>query len=150
MAGRALRFRSAAVPAPETAVQQALVQWSQAMAHWYPELGLLNASMNAGKRGRATASRAKAEGMKAGVPDICLPVPRGPWHGLYIELKVGGNVASPEQEDWIIALSAQGYRAVVRWGLDAGIAEIEAYLALPKPPAVPVDYSDLGLSTRDR
>lgn len=65
---------------------------------------------NGGKRGKVEAIHFKAEGVKAGVPDICLPVPRGEWHGLYIELKrrEGGRV-SPEQTKWLEDLMRQGY-----------------------------------------
>lgn len=61
----------------------------------------------------------KATGEKAGVPDICLPVPRGGYHGLYIELKrVQGGRISAEQMAWIQDLRAQGYQALVCKGFD--------------------------------
>ena len=76
----------------------------------WPELRLLHAIPNGGKRDIRTAAMLKAEGVKPGVPDICLPVPRGGKHGLYIELKrrKGGTV-SKAQEAWIRALMAQGF-----------------------------------------
>jgi hypothetical protein len=63
---------------------------------------MLFAIPNGGARHKAIAGKLRAEGVRAGVPDICLPVPRGEYHGLFIELKrpKGGHV-SEEQEAWI-------------------------------------------------
>lgn len=84
---------------------------------------------NGGKRGKAEAIRFKAEGVKSGVPDICLPVARLGYHGLYIELKrrKGGKV-SEEQNEWIGALNGQGYAAVVCRGWESAKEFIMAYL----------------------
>ena len=46
----------------------------------------------------------KRQGVKAGVPDICLPVARNGYHGLYIELKAGKNKATKNQEKWQVFL----------------------------------------------
>lgn len=84
---------------------------------------------NGGKRGKVEAIRFKAEGVKAGVPDICLPVPRGEWHGLYIELKrrEGGRV-SQDQVDWMEALMRQGYYTAICRGSEDAQRVILAYL----------------------
>lgn len=71
----------------------------------------------------------RAEGLRRGVPDICLPVARGGYHGLYIELKrLHGGRVSPEQLEWIDALNQQGYCACVCKGWEAAAAEIGKYL----------------------
>jgi len=64
---------------------------------------------NGGKRDKITAYRLKREGVKSGVPDICLPVSRGKYNGLYIELKAGKNKPTENQEFWIAELKKQGY-----------------------------------------
>lgn len=84
---------------------------------------------NGGLRHKATAGRLKAEGVKAGVPDICLPVPRPPYAGLYIEMKVAGRPPSSEQATWLAALNELGYLALVCDGFEAARAAIEGYLA---------------------
>jgi hypothetical protein len=84
---------------------------------------------NGGKRDITTAKRLKAEGVKAGVPDICIPVPRGNYHGMYIELKATGNKTTANQNTWIAALKAQGYYVIVCYGWDAASKEILKYLA---------------------
>lgn len=84
---------------------------------------------NGGKRGRAEAVRFKAEGVKAGVPDICLPVARGEWHGLYIELKRrDGGVVSAEQTAWIEALIREGYCAAICRGWEDAQRVVLQYL----------------------
>ena len=71
----------------ESVEQQCLFRWAALQSGKYPELAMMYHIPNGGSRGKVEAIRFKAEGVKAGVPDICLPVPRGTWHGLYIELK---------------------------------------------------------------
>lgn len=111
--------------------QCALFDWAAWMESRLPELRLLHAIPNGGKRDIRTAAMLKAEGVKPGVPDICLPVPRGGKHGLYIELKrrKGGTV-SEAQQAWIRALCGQGYACTVCHGWDAARDEIMNYLRL--------------------
>lgn len=92
-------------------------------------MALLYHIPNGGSRGKAEAGRFKAEGVKSGVPDICLPVARGEYHGLYIELKrrQGGRL-SVNQRIWIDELIKQRYRAVVCYGWEQAANEIVSYL----------------------
>lgn len=117
---------------------QALVmQWASAREGHRPELALLHAIPNwAGRMGKATAmqgAKLKREGRKPGVPDLCLPVARGGYHGFYGELKVGKNKPSAAQAWWHQQLTAQGYYVVVRWGWEAMVQAIDTYLALEAP-----------------
>ncbi len=109
--------------------QELVFQWAAYGQRKYPELALLHASANGGHRHKATAARLKRTGVKAGVPDMFLPVARNGHHGLFIELKrrKGGRV-SPEQKEWLKALNEQGYRAVVCKGADEAIKELKEYL----------------------
>lgn len=103
----------------EHAHQVALFAWAALTAPQYPELQLMFAIPNGGKRDKITASNLKAEGVKAGTPDIFLPVARGGFHGLFIELKRLGDAkhkkgrASDDQKQTIIDLHAQGFGAMV-------------------------------------
>ena len=107
-----------------------LFRWAEVARGKFPALDLLFHIPNGGKRGKAEAARFKAEGVKAGVPDLFLPVPRGKAHGLFIELKrrKGGRV-SKEQAIWTISLQAQGYRAEVAKGWEEARDIIIEYLA---------------------
>jgi hypothetical protein len=85
---------------------------------------------NGGKRDPVTAVRLRDEGVKPGVPDVCLPVARQGWHGLFIELKYGRNKTTDKQNEWLDRLMEQGYLAVVVWGWNEAVAVIEAYLEM--------------------
>lgn len=112
----------------ESAEQQNLLRWSLWAEAKYPELCLLYHVPNEGKRSRAAGGRLKAEGLKPGVPDLCLPVARGGFHGLYIELKAQGGKVTANQEKWIAELTAQGYLAKVCVGFESAQQLIESYL----------------------
>jgi hypothetical protein len=112
----------------EHIAQRQVVAWAQAQSGLLPELQLLYAIPNGGHRMKAVAGKLKAEGVKAGVPDLCLPVARGGYHGLYIEMKAGANRATKPQKTWITALSRQGYRALVCHGFEDARGTIIDYL----------------------
>jgi hypothetical protein len=101
-----------------------------------PAWGLLFAIPNAGgyvggfRSNAARVVNMRREGVRGGVPDLCLPVPRGGFHGFYGELKVAKRKPTPAQIAWIEALNRQGYYAVVRHGWEAMKETIEAYLRL--------------------
>ena len=121
-----------AAPIPtESQDQQALFKWAAFQRGKYPELDLLYHTPNGGYRSKAEAGRFKAEGVKAGVPDISLPVARGEWHGLYIELKRkrGGKV-SEQQKTWIDSLAEQGYCVHICKGWEAAVKAILDYLTV--------------------
>lgn len=69
--------------------QAAVIKWTQqpAIRSQWPELALLHHIPNGGTRDPVEAKHLKQQGVKNGVPDLCLPVPRGRYHGLYIEMK---------------------------------------------------------------
>lgn len=98
--------------------QRALVERIAWRANQNPVLCLLYAVPNGGMRHRAIAGQMKAEGAKPGVPDLVLPVARGGWHGLYLEMKRPGGRTSPEQRWWLAQLSEQGYYTAVCYGAD--------------------------------
>jgi hypothetical protein len=110
--------------------QAALFKWAALHVGRYPELALMFAIPNGGKRDPVTAVRLQAEGVKPGVPDICLPVARQGWHGLFIELKWGRNKPSEPQLDWLARLTEQGYLAVVAWGWQEAAEVIRDYLGM--------------------
>jgi hypothetical protein len=111
----------------ESEEQAALFEWAKWRVNIYPELKLLYHIPNGGKREKATARRLKTEGVKPGVPDICLPVARRGYHGLYIELKARGKPTAGQLE-WIDALNEQGYAAAVCCGMRAAVDLILKYL----------------------
>lgn len=117
------------VPREDTE-QECLFRWAAYQCRVYPELQLMYHIPNGGARDRVTGARLKAQGVKRGVPDICLPVARGGKHGLYIELKRqrGGRV-SEDQRMWLDELDKQGYAVAVCRGWQEAAAEIKQYMA---------------------
>ncbi len=114
----------------EAEEQMCVFRWATYMSEQKPELKLLYHVPNGGKRDIRTARKLKLEGVKAGVPDIVLPVSRGGYNGLYIELKVGKNKPTKEQQEWLKQLEAQGYYATWCTGSKQAIEIIENYLQL--------------------
>lgn len=118
------------LPVPTEAQEQmTLFSWAEMQSGKYPELKLLYHVPNGGSRHKAEAGRLRAEGVKAGVPDLCLPVPRGGCHGLYIELKrQRGGRTSEFQTCWLEALMKQGYQVAVCKGWEQAANVIVEYL----------------------
>lgn len=115
----------------ESLEQQFLFRWCAFSEGKYPELKLLYHIPNEGKRSKSTGGRMKAEGLRAGVPDLCLPVARGKYHGLYIEMKrEKGSKHTDIQKQWQADLCEQGYCAVVCYGWEDAKNMIEEYLNL--------------------
>lgn len=99
---------------------------------------------NGGHRAKAVAIRLKREGVKAGVPDVWLPVRREPYAGFVCELKVGANRPTAVQRAWLELLTAEGWRAVVCWGWQSAACELLLYLG-----EVPENFG-LELNERNR
>jgi len=121
----------------ESDEQQTLFEWAGYMTNTHPELALMYHTPNGGARSYGTAGRLKAEGVKSGVPDICLPAAKGKYHGLYIELKVKPNKPTIEQKWWIEQLNKADYYATVCYGWEEASATIEKYLSLEEKEEMP-------------
>lgn len=109
--------------------QRAFFAWLAYMDHTGAEklAHMAFAIPNGGKRDPITAGRLKAEGVKAGVPDICWPVPLGGFGSLYIELKVDLNKASDKQDSWHDELRACGHAVATAWGWRAARSAFTDY-----------------------
>ena len=113
--------------------QVTIFQWANLLSSHYPQLRMLYAIPNGSYKSKQSARKFAAEGLKSGVPDICLPVPSadGQYHSLYIELKrkQGGKV-SDQQKEWIGSLQFYGNQAYVCKGSDEAIETIKKYLSI--------------------
>lgn len=83
---------------------------------------------NGGSRNKREAKNLKRQGMRAGVPDLCIPVAKRGFHGLYIEMKYGRNKPTDKQLEWISLLNDNGYMAVVCVGYGQAKETIDWYL----------------------
>ena len=116
---------------PEFAMQSALFTWARLPVNQrlYPGLDLLSSSLNGVKLTAAQAGKAKAAGMLKGEFDVKLPVARGIYHGLIIEMKSGKNDTTTEQDWYGQRMAQEGHRVVVCWDWEAARDEIVAYLS---------------------
>ncbi|GHU77841.1 hypothetical protein AGMMS49992_26910 [Clostridia bacterium] len=117
-------------PAPYEAEAQAMLfQWAAMQECVYPELRLMYSIPNGGSRHPAEAANLRRQGVKAGVPDICLPVPRGEYAALFIELKreKTGKLSS-NQRTFGAELSSAGNKVAVCYGFEAAQKVITDYL----------------------
>lgn len=112
----------------EAAEQEKLFRWAAFMVGKHPELELLYHIPNGGSRDVREAANLKRQGVKSGVPDLCLPVPRGKFHGLYIEMKYGKNKPTEKQRAWLTALKNQGYAVAVCYSWEQAQTVICKYL----------------------
>lgn len=109
--------------------QVTVIEWRDIMALRDPRYKRLYAIPNGGARNKRTAGMLKAEGVMRGIPDLSLPIPRGDYFGMFIEMKRrNGGRLSPEQKDWISFLSSQGYKCIVAHGADEAIEAIKNYI----------------------
>lgn len=116
--------------ASESVEQICLFRWANGELSRHPELEFMYHVPNGGHRSKTTAAKLKMEGVKSGVPDVTLPVARGGYHGLYIELKVKKNKPTENQKKWIEALKQNGYFVVVCYGWVDASEKILEYLGL--------------------
>ena len=116
----------------EAQEQTALFAWADQCVRFgiHPELKMMYAIPNGGRRDPIEAVHLKQQGVRAGVPDLCLAVPRGKYHGLYIEMKVGRNKTTDQQNEWLASLSYYGYAVKVCYSCLAAKTAIERYLSL--------------------
>lgn len=118
------------LPNIEHTQQRALFEWLLVCERTCPELELTYAVPNGGLRAKAVAGKLKAEGVKAGVPDVCLPLAAGTHSALYIEMKAKEGSVSADQKDRIARMSAAGNRVVVCKSWHAAATEVVEYMAL--------------------
>lgn len=90
---------------------------------------LLFAVPNGGFRHPAVAGRLKAEGVRAGIPDLMLAIPMHTFHGLFIEMKVEGGRVRKGQEEVIHLLRLQGYNCCVCYSMEEAQRVLMMYLA---------------------
>jgi hypothetical protein len=120
----------------ESGHQRAVFAWAALNVARFPELKWLHHIPNGGSRGDDAKSRAirgnalKAEGVRTGVSDISLPVKRGEYSGLYIEMKKPGKIKgeSAEQKEFGAFVKSQGFGYQVCDNWESAAAVIEAYL----------------------
>lgn len=107
----------------------ALFEWAKYNESRWPILRWMFAIPNGTRTSIHVAAKMKASGVKRGVADIMLPYAQpGGACGLFIEMKTAKGHLSPEQKEFLEAMTAQGYATAVCHGLDEAIKVITEYL----------------------
>lgn len=114
----------------EDTEQERVINWCGYNADRHPELKLIYHIPNGGSRNELEAANLKRQGVKAGVPDLALPVALNGHHGLYIEMKFGKNTTTKKQEWWLEQLTKQGYKTAVCYGADEAIETLKEYIGI--------------------
>lgn len=112
----------------EAKEQEVIFTWARLQKGMFPELDLLYAVPNAAKRSPQVGAMMVRQGLKSGVPDMCLPIALGKYNGLYIELKVGKNKPTDNQNEWIDKLRKYGHKVEVCYGAESAINALKQYL----------------------
>ena len=111
----------------EDSEQMQIINYCNSMSAYIPEYAMIYHIPNEGKR--KNGAKLKRIGLRKGVPDLCMPVPRMGFHGLYIELKKDSTKkASKEQKEWLFKLEQQGYAVSICFGANEAINLITAYM----------------------
>ena len=110
--------------------QAAVIEWAYYNRAKWNELDLLKGDMQGVRLNIGQAVKAKAQGGVKGWPDLQLPVARGGYHALFIEMKAGKNKCSPDQLFIHARLRGEGNHVVVAYGAGEAIAVITEYLEM--------------------
>lgn len=70
----------------------------------------------------------KKTGLKAGVPDLFIPMVKNGYSGMFLELKTTKGRLTSRQKEWLGILSENGYYAICCYSLDEAITQINQYL----------------------
>ena len=104
-----------------------LMVWCRYMESKFPELETIYHIPNEGKRSHIAGSKQKSMGLKSGMPDLCLPVPRGEYSSLYIEMKKIGGKPTAEQLDRLELLEQYGNAVAICEGAEQAEKVLTAY-----------------------
>ena len=121
----------------EDAAQAEVIRWARMRQAAIPELELLYHVPNGGKRGKLEAVRLKRQGVKPGIPDLHLPIARGGYIGLWIEMKTATGRLSEDQRRIIAMLCAEGHRVEICRSAADAVEVLEDYMRVPTPTITP-------------
>lgn len=106
-----------------------------------PNLGKIYAVPNGGLRDIRTATKLKNEGVAAGVPDLCLPVARAGYFGLYIEMKTPTGKVRENQVRKMAGLRRDGYMVEIERTAEGAMKLLKWYVGqYPTRRFIPLDY----------
>lgn len=110
--------------------QKALIEWWH---HAHTRFGvpehLFFAVPNGGWRDPIGAKILKSEGQRNGVSDLMLAMPRGSFHGAFVEMKAPDGEESDAQQEFMKDVIAQGYAGRFCYSRDEAVKFVTMYLS---------------------
>lgn len=117
----------------EDTEQILVIQWAQWHLREFPDLKWLHHCPNGGTRNKGEAAKLKQMGVKAGVSDLHLPIPKGIYCGLYIEMKYGDNRQTREQKEFLSDMARVGHFVATCYTAEDATGIIRDYCELVAP-----------------
>lgn len=112
----------------EDLIHKTLMEW----VHTHPQLKTIAKFImhfpNEGKRTNSFGKLMKSFGMRAGVSDLFIALPRGGYHGAWIELKSKKGRLSQAQVEFLEDMKSQDYFVSVCYSLDEAIMIVTNYV----------------------
>ncbi|MCK2042546.1 VRR-NUC domain-containing protein [Chromohalobacter sp. TMW 2.2308] len=117
--------------------QTRLMLWLKGEVNRGTAVGLAHANTyavpNGGSRHGLEAAKMKQQGVRSGVSDLVIAVPRGGYHGLYLELKATpprDAELAESQREWLAKMEEAGYCAKLARGIEEAKAVIREYMVM--------------------
>lgn len=121
--------RTVRTPIGRTSEQDEQIAAMKWLALKYPDIFKVTMAIpNEGKTSWYGGQRMKMAGVKAGAPDLLLPIASKNKHGLFIEMKSRQGKLRPNQSEMHELIRAQGYSVVTCYGVDEFIETAQDYL----------------------
>jgi hypothetical protein len=119
---------------PEDAMQAALFRWLRVTKYrGRPIADFAWHTPNGGRRNPREAQRFRLLGVKPGVPDVFVAIPRDGSHGLFLELKAGRNTLTETQLGVQADLLSQGFAVREARSWDEAAQIVAVYLDVRGP-----------------
>ena len=105
----------------EETIHKTVMEW----VRLHPMLkGLVLHFPNEGRRTKRFGGLLKELGMRAGVVDLLIAMPRHGYGGAWLELKSANGILSPLQKQFLEDMSQQNYFTAVCWSINEAINTI--------------------------
>lgn len=117
-----------------------VIAWADWNAIRYPELRWLHHIPNGGSRNKAEAVKLKQMGVRSGVSDLCLPYPKGIYHGLYIEMKYDKGRQQDTQKEFMADMAEAGHYVATCYSAEQAIKVIQEYIELSRVNFAPEGF----------
>lgn len=108
----------------EASIHKTVMEWVRLHVYIAP---FIMHFPNEGKRTTRYGMFLKALGMRAGVSDLFIAMPRHNYHGAWIEIKTAQGILSPVQKTFLADMALQNYFTTVCRGVDECINTIKWY-----------------------